>query len=347
MKRILAVLHARNLEFFRDRSTLGWNFLFPFLVVVGFGYMFNSGDGALYKVAEVQVEAPNPLRKNFRATRFLEFVQYQDREEALEKLSHHKVDFVVQFEEPVKYWVSESSPKSYVVEKMLQATLYQSADAAGEATTAQNVFERNSVQGQEVRYVDWLMAGMLGMNIMFSSLFGVGYVIVRYRKNGVLKRLKATPLRPWEFLSAQIFSRLLLNIIVAAIVLLGCKFAVDYLMLGSYFDLFVVLTLGTMSLISVGMLVAARFQSEELAGGLLNLLSWPMMFLSGVWFSLEGAHPFVQSLAQVFPLTHMIHGLRSIMTEGATLSQLLPELSFMAMATVICVTVSSYIFKWE
>lgn len=345
MKRIFAVFHARNLEFVRDRSALGWNFLFPFLVVLGFGYMFSSGEGALYKVAEVQVENSSSLRDSFRETRFIEFVEYQSSEEAIEKLTHHKVDFVVQFGEPVQYWVSETSPKSYVVEKMLQATLVSSGNS--ESSSSLNALQRGSVEGQEVRYVDWLMAGMLGMNIMFSSLFGVGYVIVRYRKNGVLKRLKATPLRPWEFLSAQVGSRLVLNVIVAAIVLMGCKFAVNYLMLGSYFDLFVVIGLGTMSLISVGMLIAARFQSEELAGGLLNLLSWPMMFLSGVWFSLEGAHPYVQSLSKVFPLTHMIQGMRAIMTEGATLVQLLPELSYMAIATVLCVAASSYVFKWE
>ena len=340
MKKIWAVFHARNLEFFRDRSSLGWNFLFPFLIVIGFGFMFNSGERPLFKVAEIH-HLPNSLKthesQSFSKTRFLEFIEVQTQEEALDRLAHHKVDFVVSYKEPPQYWVSESSPNSYVVEQMFLAS----------QATPQTSLEKKSIEGQEVRYVDWLMAGILGMNIMFSALFGVGYVIVRYRKNGVLKRLKATPLRPWEFLTAQVLSRLILNIVTVAIVLFGCSFAVDFLMLGSYFDLFVVVTVGTMSLISVGMLVAARFASEELAGGLLNMLSWPMMFLSGVWFSLEGANEWILRLANVFPLTHMIDAMRAIMTEGVGLASLGPELLYMSLATLICMTASSYVFKWE
>ena len=340
MKKIWAVFHARNLEFFRDRSSLGWNFLFPFLIVIGFGFMFNSGERPLFKVAEIH-HLPNSLKthesQSFSKTRFLEFIEFQTEEEALARLAHHKVDFVVSYKEPPQYWVSESSPNSYVVEQMFLAS----------QATPQTSLEKKSIEGQEVRYVDWLMAGILGMNIMFSALFGVGYVIVRYRKNGVLKRLKATPLRPWEFLTAQVLSRLILNIVTVAIVLFGCSFAVDFLMLGSYFDLFVVVTVGTMSLISVGMLVAARFASEELAGGLLNMLSWPMMFLSGVWFSLEGANEWILRLANVFPLTHMIDAMRAIMTEGVGLASLGPELLYMSLATLICMTASSYVFKWE
>lgn len=340
MRKIWAVFHARNLEFVRDRSSLGWNFLFPFLIVIGFAFMFNSGERPLYKVAELH-HLPETMKTaealQFSKTRFLEFIKFESEEKALNRLAHHKVDFVVSYTQPPKYWVSETSPNSYVVEQMFLASLNPKPPGV----------QKKSIKGQEVRYVDWLMAGILGMNIMFSALFGVGYVIVRYRKNGVLKRLKATPLRPWEFLTAQVFSRLVLNIVTVAIVLIGCSFAVDFLMLGSYFDLFVVVTLGTMSLISVGMLIAARFASEELAGGLLNMLSWPMMFLSGVWFSLEGANEWVLRIANIFPLTHMIDAMRAIMTEGVGLVSLGPELLYMLLATVVCMTASSLIFKWE
>ncbi len=340
MKRMWAIFKARNLEFIRDKSSLGWAFLFPFLVVIGFGYMFNSGEKPMYKVAEVVPEASID-QDLFHKKHFIEFIEYESIDEALKKLSLHKVDLVVSYSDRPTYWISETSPKSYVVEQMFLSS-------QRELRPEENMeLYRKTTKGQEVRYVDWLMGGIIGMNIMFSALFGVGYVIVRYRKNGVLKRLKATPLRPWEFLTAQVLSRLVLSLIVSAIILIGCKFAVGYLMIGSYFDLFVVMTLGTMSLISVGMLVAARIQSEELAGGLLNMLTWPMMFLSGVWFSLEGANKYVIQLANIFPLTHMVEGMRKIMTEGADLAQLGPQLIYMIVSTVVCLTVSSMIFKWE
>lgn len=344
MKRIWTVFKARNLEFIRDKSSLGWAFLFPLLVVIGFGYMFSEDDKAMYKVAEISSEqSVNQAMDQdlFHKKRFIEFIEYESVDEALKKLSLHKVDMVVSYADRPTYWISETSPKSYVAEQIF---LSSQRDLRPDENME---LYRKTLKGQEVRYVDWLMGGILGMNIMFSALFGVGYVIVRYRKNGVLKRLKATPLRPWEFLSAQIMSRLVLNIIVTAIVLIGCKFTVGYLMLGSYFDLFAVISVGTMSLISMGLLVAARFQSEELAGGLLNMLSWPMMFLSGVWFSLEGANEYVVKFAKIFPLTHMIDGMRQIMTEGVGLSQLLPQMIYMAAAAVVCLALSSVIFKWE
>ena len=137
--------------------------------------------------------------------------------------------------------------------------------------------------------MDWLVSGLLSMNMMFSALFGVGYNLVRYRKNGVLKRLKATPLRAFEFLTAQVVSRLILIMSVFTVVYQGSDYFLRFQRLGSLLDLYLIFALGSACLISLGLVVAARVTSEELAGGVLNMLSWPMMFLSGVWFSLEGA----------------------------------------------------------
>ena len=102
-----------------------------------------------------------------------------------------------------------------------------------------------------------------------------------------------------------------------------------------------------MSLISMGLMVAARTSSEELSGGVLNMISWPMLFLSGVWFSLEGLHPWVQKIAQIFPLTHMISAARSIMIDGAGLSQLLPQIGILSLMTVVFLIIGSLSFRWE
>jgi len=195
--------------------------------------------------------------------------------------------------------------------------------------------------------VDWVMPGVLGMNVMFSCLFGVGYVIVRYRKNGVLRRLKATPLRAHEFLLAQIVSRLLLVVVVSSVIYLGTDLLVDFRMLGSYLDLLLTLVVGAFSLISLGLVVASRIRSDELAGGLLNLLSWPMMFLSGVWFSLEGIHPLLQRLALCLPLTHLIAGARAVMIDGAGLAEMGHHVLILVAMTSMFLSIASVIFRWE
>ena len=316
-KRFFAVIKARNIEFFRDRSSLGWNLLFPILILVGLSFIF-SGDGkAVYKVGVLNSEF---VQSTFMETRYVEFIDYEDSTLATLKLEQHAIDFIVDFSEEA-YWVNQGSPNSYLIEKIF---LGQHTD-----------FKRLETNGKKIRYVDWILPGILGMNMMFSCLFGVGYVIVRYRKNSVLKRLKATPLSAFEFVSAQLVSRIFIVMFMSSVVYIGCNFFFDFYMLGNYFDLFVIAVLGAISLISLGLLVASRSKSEELIGGLLNLSSWPMMLLSGVWFSLEGAPNAVKIIADFLPLTHLVAGARKVITEGATLT----DISYHVMALLIMSTV--------
>ena len=208
-------------------------------------------------------------------------------------------------------------------------------------------YTKQAVTGREIRYVDWLIPGLLSMNMMFSALFGVGYVIVRYRKNGVLRRLRATPVTAFEFLAAQVVSRLWLILGITAIVYVGSDLVVGFSMFGSYLDLLILFTLGSVTMISLALLVAARVSSEELAGGLLNMITWPMMFLSGVWFSLEGLNPYIRDIAQLLPLTHLIEGARAIMLDGAHLSDISGDVITLAVMSVVFLALGAYTFRWE
>jgi ABC-type multidrug transport system permease subunit len=185
------------------------------------------------------------------------------------------------------------------------------------------------------------------MNMMFSCLFGVGYVVVRYRKNGFLKRLRATPLRAIEFVIAQVASRLILIMSITVFVYMGTAFFLHTRMEGSYVALFVVALLGCITLISLGLLVAARVTSEELAGGLLNLVTWPMMMLSGVWYSLESASDWLQQLAHVFPLTHVLNAARSIMLDGASIADIAPQLLAPVAMSAVFLSIAAGIFRWR
>jgi len=118
-------------------------------------------------------------------------------------------------------------------------------------------------------------------------------------------------------------------------------------MYGSYLNLFLVFALGAVCMISLGLMIAARTASEELAGGLLNLISWPMMGLSGVWFSLEGLDPALQKLALIFPLTHVTTAARAVMLDGAGLAAITPDLIVLAAMSAVLLTIGSYFFRWE
>jgi ABC-type multidrug transport system permease subunit len=175
----------------------------------------------------------------------------------------------------------------------------------------------------------------------------VGYAIVRYRRNGVLKRLKATPLTPVEFLSAQVFSRLWLIVLTTIAVYLGTDLFVDFPMFGSYWLLLLSLILGALSIISLALIVAARLANQEAANGLLNLISWPMMLLSGVWFSLEGSPEWVQLVAQLLPLTHLIQAARMIMLDGAGVMAIGHHLLILLLMSAVCIALGARLFRWE
>ncbi|MCG8426196.1 MAG: ABC transporter permease [Chromatiales bacterium] len=331
-QRFLAVLKARNMEFMRDKSALSWNLIFPILVVMGFAFAFNTDNGDLFKVA-IKADGDIPAAiQPFTDLKHIEFVNIDDIAAGIKKVERHQFDMLIEASSQ-QYWINEASSKGYMLERLI------SSHAAN--------LNKQMVSGEAIRYVDWLIPGILGMNVMFSALFGIGYVIVRYRKNGVLKRLKATPLSAFEFLSAQVLSRLWLILLFTAMVYIGTDIFVDFRMLGSYFTLLLILILGTLSLISLSLIVAARLSSEETANGLLNLLSWPMMLLSGVWFSLEGSHPLIQHLASLLPLTHLIDAARAVMIDGAQLADIGMNLIVMVIMTIVFMAIGVYNFRWE
>lgn len=333
LKHFNAVFMARNREFLRDRSSWAWNIFFPVLLIGGLAVMFGNDNRSVFKIGVYpQVEESG----TFFETRHVQFLAVDELAKAVVRVERHQLDMVLDTSTN-RYWVNDTSPTGYIAERLL----------LGSEAESDSRYTRELVSGKEVRYVDWVVPGILGMNMMFACLFGVGYVIVRYRKSGVLKRLKATPLAALEFLAAQVASRLWLVMAITLAVFFGTHYLLDFTMHGSYFNLILVLTIGAIALINLGLLVAARTASEELAGGLLNLFTWPMMVMSGVWFSLEGAHPAVRTAAQILPLTHIVDASRAIMIDGASFLDIGWNLTYLSVFALVCVMIGARLFRWE
>ncbi len=346
MKRLWTIFKARNYEFFRDRAAFGYNFLFPFLIVAGFGIIFGGKTYTEYKIGlfpqeQVTVAADNSsIPSGLRNKRFLKFIGFATMEEGLAKLKHHKIDLLIKAgDPPYEYYVSEASPKGYVLEQIFKASLIPS-DTEIKA-------QKQEIQGKAIRYIDWLFPGILAMNMMFSALWGVGYVVVRYRKNGVLNRLKVTPLTAFEYLTAQALSRIFLLMFTLVIVWTGCDLIFSFTVMGSYLDLFLIFFIGSLSLTALGLVLASRGTSEKFTTGILNFISWPMMFLSEVWFSLEGAPQWLISVAQIFPLTHLLNAVRKIMHDGAGLMAVSFEIAILSVMTLAFLTVGAALFSWN
>jgi ABC-type multidrug transport system permease subunit len=345
-RQFAAMFKARTMEFVRDRGTFFWNLLMPVFLVFGLAFAFSGGGDKLFKIAVVGPVDPGVRLPGMEQ---VQAIPYAEAAEALEKLERHQVDFVLDFDRR-EFAVNAESTKGRLVRELFlaqQAAGSQTADSPSAGNAVAAAFAERAVSGRATRYVDWLVPGVIGMNMMFSSLFGVGYVIVRYRKNGVLKRLKATPVHALNFVSAQAVSRLVIVLLTSIFVFAGTNFFLHFMMRGNYLDLLILTTLGILCMISLGLVFASRMKSEEMAGGILNVVTFPMLALSGVFFSLEGSPPILRTLAKGLPLTHFTDAARSIMLDGAGLVQIAPHLLVLGGLTVVFLTLSSVLFKWE
>ncbi len=342
MKRFWAVFVARNLEFFRDRSTLVWNIALPVLLIFGFAFAFPGGGGTSYKIGTV---GPAPIALSagdvpFLHYEHLQFLGYGEMATPLDRLAHHQLDMVIDYAKR-EYYVNSSSSNGYVLERMLGPVAEQGGGGG------QAAYSKKTVSGSPIRYVDWFVPGLIGINILFGSLSGVGFVIVRYRRNGVLKRFKATPLSAFEFVSSQVLSRFFIIVVMSGAVFLGTDLFLHFRMVGSWALLFLVNVLSILCMISLGLVFSSRIRSEEVAGGLMNLITWPMMIFSGVFFSLEGTPAVMRAASRIFPITYYIEASRAIMLDGAGLAAVSLDMLVMAGMTVGFAAVAAALFKWE
>ncbi|WP_295577077.1 ABC transporter permease [uncultured Lamprocystis sp.] len=344
-RRIFAVFVARNREFYRDHAGLGWNIFMPILMVLAFAFIFSGDPQAQFKVGVITADGTLPQPPTgLLALDHVQFVPFTDPESAALKVERHQIDLLVDVRGvPITYWVNLESPRGYLAERLLLGAEGGNVETPDQGTGP----VRRTVSGAAVSYADWVLPGVLAMNVMFSSLWGVGWVIVRYRKNGVLRRLKATPLSPFEFLTAQVLSRLLVVMSASLVVYTGATLLLDFPMRGSYVALALIYAGGALCLISLGLIVSARLRTEELADGILNLISWPMLLLSGVWFSMEGTSAAARFLSQLAPLTHVVDAARRVMIDGAMVVDVLPQIVLLVGLALAFLALAAWLFRWE
>ncbi|NVK30355.1 MAG: ABC transporter permease [Gammaproteobacteria bacterium] len=330
-----ALMRSRVLEMLRDRATLMWNLVFPVFLIVSFAFAFDGQRARFTIVAPQQFDLMTGGWYEFLHNSLIR-VDWQDEPlESLDKLAKHQVDMIV---DPLgnAYWINQNSANAYLLEKVLLQIMGPNQGLV-----------RHRLEGEPIRYVDWVFPGIIGLNLMFSALWGVGYALVRYRRNGVLKRLQATGTSASVFMFAQLGARLGLLLVMVTVLFIGLDWVFEFPVVGSFGTLLLVYLAGACAMLALGLLLAASTQSEELASGLINFISWPLVLLSEIWFSLEGAHPLVAGLKQASPLWHMIDAARAVMYDAATLTDVLPQLGYVIGFAVVVMALGAKLFKWR
>ncbi|MAZ49540.1 MAG: hypothetical protein CME65_13350 [Halobacteriovoraceae bacterium] len=332
LRRVIAVIKIRNREFYRDLGALGWVVIFPLIMVLTFGYVFDVDKGGDYKIG-YWGNYPTPEIPH------IQWVQYKNKEEALQKLKYQKIDLAMTVgQKPAALWSAAKSARSNMAKEIVHLHLLPKHNPP---------FFEEKIDGKVLSYLDWVFPGIVNLNIMFMGLWGVGWVIVRQRKLGVLKRFKASPLTAFEYLLAQLLSRLIVMTLSGVLVYSLANLIYPFQIEGSYFQLLIFFIAGGMALSSVGFIFASRLTSEELCNGLLNFITYPLMFISEIWFSLEGSPFWVKEIAHYSPLWQMTDSMRKIMYEGEQLADMLPSLFYLISFGLVFTLIGSLLFKWN
>lgn len=326
-------------EFYREPGVLFWVYGFPILLAVGLGVAFREQPPERV-VVDVE-KSPEVLSLLESDERFV--VSACDPDECRARLRTGKTAIVVSGAsgKEVRYRFDPTRPESVLARRTVDDALQI---ANGREDPVATVDDHVSEPG--ARYIDFLIPGIIGMNLMGGGLWGVGFVVVDMRIRKLLKRFIATPMKKSDFMVAVMASRMLFLIPEIVIVLLFAYWAFGVEIHGSLIALGAVITLGAVAFSGIGLLVASRAQKLETVSGLMNLVMLPMWLLSGIFFSYERFPEAVLPWIRALPLTPLNDALRAVMLQGASLSSLGFELTILTVYAVVTFVLALRWFRW-
>jgi ABC-2 type transport system permease protein len=332
---------ARIRELTREPEALFWVFVFPILLTAILGLAFRSRPPEALPVAVVEGPRAGARLAALAKEPDLE-ANVLTEDEARQALARGRVVLVVSAGETPVYSYDPTQPESRAARLAVDSALQR---AAGRA----DAFSAGSAQVTEPgsRYVDFLVPGLLGMNLMGTGMWGIGFSLVVARNGNLLKRLVAAPVRKSHLLGAQLTSRLIFLIPEAGALLLFARFGLGVPFRGSLLLLAAVALLGALAFSGLGLLVAARPRTIEGVSGLMNLAMVPMWIFSGIFFSTERFPAQIQPFVQALPLTALNDALRGVMLQGTGLVPLLPELAVLAVWGTLGFLLALKFFRWQ
>jgi ABC-type multidrug transport system permease subunit len=313
---------ARTREFFREPEAIFWVYVFPILLMVGLGIAFPGQDEGEVRV-RVAGASPGEVARVAVALkkRPVFSIVAAPLETARDQSSRRPWDLLVLAQDgKLTYVFDPAMPQGRSARWRVDSFLQEHAGRKDPVPTAVEALIKPGS-----RYVDWLIPGLLGLNIMGGGLWGVGFVTVDMRMRKLLKRFQATPMRRSDFLLALVGSRLLFLIPEMAAILLVGHLGFGLELRGSWLALGAVVLAGALSFSGLGLLIASRAQRIETISGLMNAVMLPMWIVSGVFFSAERFPGALQPFIQALPLTQLNNALRAVILDGAPLhAQWLP-----------------------
>jgi ABC-2 type transport system permease protein len=324
--------------FLREPEAIFWTFLFPILLAMGLGIAFRNRPADVLQVGATTAQ----LTQALSGDKGLKTATMDEAAGTRALATGNILLLAIQRPEGVEYKFDDTNPDARTA-RLVADRAIQTAAGRREAVRAENLL----VHETGARYIDFVVPGLLGMNLMGSAMWGLGFSIVDARQKKLLKRLVASPMPRWQFLASFLLSRLML-LIVEVVVFLGFSrlvFGVPFR--GALWELALLCVLTSLSFSAIGLLVSSRARTMEAVSGLMNLVMLPMWILSGIFFSAARFPAVIQPLVRALPLTAAIDALRGNMLQGMSLGQLAAPVAILLAWAAAAFAVSLRIFRWR
>jgi len=374
--RIARSLTVASLKmYFRNRQAIFFSLFIPFLIMVIFGLLdfdrFSGAEVGIVDQAKNEASATVILKLSDRPDELVD-VELGTLAEITERLTDGEIDamFVIPegFSEPggpvaVSATTDERSPQRAALAVALLGQVL--SDLERQAASSPEVTDPSvadgpakvgpiflsTLEGDDRSYTAFLVPGIVAMSIMQLGIFGVVFALVQYRQQGVLRRLKAAPVNPAQFLFAQISTRLSISVLQTLILLVAGMILFD-LAVGdggvvSWLLVIALAVFGGILFVTMGLAISGVAQTEEVAAPVTNLISMPMMFLSGVFFPLDALPGVVTVVTQFLPLTFLADAIRAVVTDGAGITDIWSELAGLAAWSALVFAAAARFFRWE
>jgi ABC-type multidrug transport system permease subunit len=337
----LELIKMRLREFVREPGVLFWVFAFPLLMAFGLGAAFRSKPPERPRVAIVSPR-PNPLSQALLTNTRVK-AELKDEVSARRDLARAKTDIIVKLETSGPSYIFDATQEKGPTARMLVDDVLQRAAGRHDSLVPSEF--TSSEPGS--RYIDFLLPGLIGMNLMGTSMWGVGYNLVVARKRRLLRRFAVTPMRRPQFLLSYFYARSLFLLIEIGLLLLFGKFVFGTLIRGNVLSLFILSFIGAASFAGISLLIGARVENTESANGWMNLVQLPMWVLSGVFFSYERFPTWLHLPIRVLPLTALNDALRAVFNDGSSLAATWPQLLVMAAWGGVGYLIALRTFRWQ
>jgi ABC-2 type transport system permease protein len=338
---LLELTRARIVEFLREPEAVFWVFVFPVLLALALGIAFRSKPIDRPQVALVGFDAFTLAALQQDSTLAVQVLDDAAADAALRKA---RVDVVAVAAGPdsVIYRYDATREEGLAARLAADGAVQRVRGRRDVVATADQAHQRSGA-----RYIDFLIPGLVGLNLMGSGMWGIGFSIVTARTRKLLKRFAATPMRRSHYLASFVFSRMIfLGLEVAAVVGFG-RLIFGVRVYGSVVTLALVALVGALTFAGLGLLVAARPRTVEAVSGWMNLVMLPMWLLSGTFFSYERFPAAVLPVIRVLPLTALNDALRAVQNDGAALATALPQVAILLVWGVVSFVVAVRIFRWQ